>query len=273
MLSVVIPSRNGARLLRRSLPPLLDDLGDLGEIVVVDDGSKDDTTDAVAEAGDDRISLVFRSGPRGFCFAVNRGMREARGDLLLLMNNDVEPEPGALGAMVESAASVTTDVCALAPRILRPDGTDEGGCAVRLRHGLPLVDLEGRGVPYPSGACSLFTRESWERLGGLDSRFAPIYWEDVDLGLRARRMGMRVGRVPGAAVRHQHAATMGSSSESMALRERNRLLLAAQSPLPDGWRFRFRLWLPVHLLLARITGNRPFLEGYRQYRRLLREGS
>ncbi|MGM0628672.1 MAG: glycosyltransferase family 2 protein [Candidatus Fermentibacterota bacterium] len=272
MLSVVIPSRNGARLLRRFLPPLLDDLGDLGEVVVVDDGSEDDTAAAVAGAGDGRVGLVRRSGPNGFCYAVNRGMEEAGGDLLLLLNNDVEPEPGALASLVDAAGTATPDVCALVPRILRPDGTDEGGCSVRLRRGLPLVDLEGRGVPYPSGACSLFTRRSWERLGGLDSRFAPIYWEDVDLGLRARRMGMRVARVPGAAVRHQHAATMGQSPDSLALRERNRLLLAAGSPLPDGWRLRFRLWLPVHVLMARLAGNRPFLEGYREYRRLAEEG-
>ncbi|MFO7949241.1 MAG: glycosyltransferase, partial [Candidatus Fermentibacteraceae bacterium] len=170
MLSVVIPSRNGARLLRRFLPPLLDDLGDLGEVVVVDDGSEDDTAAAVAGAGDGRVGLVRRSGPNGFCYAVNRGMEEAGGDLLLLLNNDVEPEPGALASLVDAAGTATPDVCALVPRILRPDGTDEGGCSVRLRRGLPLVDLEGRGVPYPSGACSLFTRRRAERAAQRDLR-------------------------------------------------------------------------------------------------------
>jgi GT2 family glycosyltransferase len=273
MLSVVIPSRNGAGLLRRFLPAVLADLGEMGEVVVVDDGSVDDTASALEEAGDGRVRRVVRSGPNGFCYAVNRGMREARGDLLLLLNNDVEPLPGALRAMVEAADRTPSDVCALVPAILRPDGRDEGGCSVRLRRGLPLVNLDGRGVPYPSGACSLFPRDRWEALGGLDSRFAPIYWEDVDLGLRAGRMGLKVARIPGVSVRHQHAATMGSSSGSMALRERNRLLLAATSPLPDGWRRRFRLWLPVHLLVARLRGNRAFLEGYRRYKKLMEGGS
>ncbi len=270
MLSVVIPSRNGARLLRRFLPEVLAELGDMGEVVVVDDGSSDDTAAALREAGDSRVRAFVRSGPNGFCYAVNLGMREARGRLLLLLNNDVEPAPGALRAMAEAGGRAPPDVCAVVPRILRPDGSDEGGCSIRLRRGLPLVDLQGRGVPYPSGACSLFTRDAWKSLGGLDPRFAPIYWEDVDLGLRARRQGMRVARLPGAAVHHQHAATMGSSPASSALRERNRFLLAALSPLPAGWRLRFRLWLPLHLMAARLTANRPFLEGYRRYRRAVK---
>jgi hypothetical protein len=82
---------------------------------------------------------------------------------------------------------------------------------------------------------------------------------------------MRLARVPGATVRHQHAATMGSSPSSLSLRERNRMVLAATSPVPAGWRAMFRLWLPVHLLLARLRGNRPFLEGYRRYRERMEE--
>lgn len=267
MLSVVIPSRDGASLLRRYLPSVLGELSDLGEVVVVDDGSSDDTEEALRELADSRLRRIRRRGENGFCYAVNRGMDEARGELLLLLNNDVEPVPGCFGALVEAGSRASGDIAAIVPEILRPNGRDEGGCVVRMRRGLPVTALSGPGVPYPSGAASLFTADSWRRLGGMSSRFAPIYWEDVDIGLRGLSMGLRVVRVPGASVRHQHAATMGSSLASQALRERNRMILAATSPVPGGWRASFRIWLPFHLISARLAGNRAFLMGYSQFRR------
>ena len=273
MLSVVIPSRNGAALLRRYLPPVLRESRGLGEVVVVDDGSTDDTGQVLSEFDYRNLRRVSRAGgPNGFCYTVNRGMEEAEGDLLLLLNNDVEPERGAFRALVRAAEQADERTYALVPSIVRPDGTEEGGCVVRMTRGLPRTSMSGPGIPYPSGACSLFPRRAWERLGGLSTRFAPIYWEDVDLGLRAREMGMRLARVPGSVVNHQHAATMGRTLESEILRERNRLLLADTSPLPAGWRAMFRLWLPYHLLMAGLRGNRAFRGGYRQWRAMECEG-
>ena len=158
-MSVVIPSRNGLELLRICIPALL--RGGLPletEIVVVDDCSSDSTVEQ-GSGEFPEVRFITRTGEPGFCHAVNLGMLEAEGEALLLMNNDVIPEKGALEALLMGLASSPGYFCAAVPAVLRPDGTDEGSPVFRFRRGLAITSLDGPGVPYPSGACSLWRRQ------------------------------------------------------------------------------------------------------------------
>lgn len=160
--SVVIPSRNGLQLLLRQLPILFRDDGI--EIIVVDDCSKDGTGEALRSAFPE-VRLLARTGTPGFCHAVNLGMKAATREFLLLLNNDVAPEPGCLSGMENFLKGSPADLAVVVPVITRPDGTDDGALEWGFRHGLAFTG-RAAGSPYPSGACALWRRSAWSSLGG-----------------------------------------------------------------------------------------------------------
>lgn len=263
-MSVVIPSRNGLELLKRQLPVLLEDAGI--EVVVVDDCSSDGSTLALRKTFPS-LKVLTRNENPGFCHAVNAGMEAASSDLLMLLNNDVTPEPGCFEGMARWLSDAPSCVAVAVPGIMRPDGTDDGAMEWGFRRGLAFT-APGAGHPYPSGACALWRRSAWFSLGGLSARYSPIYWEDADMGERMTRSGMTMARYEGPGVLHEHAATMGTSTESETLRERNRFLFMGSWCSSPGMRARTRAWLPVHLALARLKGNSAFVGGYEQYLRI-----
>lgn len=262
-MSVVIPSRNGLHFLRRQLPVLLED--ERLEVVVVDDCSSDNSSDTLRKAFPG-LKVLTRVENPGFCHAVNTGMEAASTDFLMLLNNDVTPEPGCFEGMARLLSSAPSTVAVAVPRITRPDGTDDGAMEWGFRRGLAFTG-PGAGHPYPSGACALWRRNAWFTLGGLSTRYAPIYWEDTDLGARMDSYGLHMARYEGPGVLHDHAATMGRNPDSDIIRERNRFFFMESWCSTPGMRALTRAWLPVHLASARLGGRSAFIKGYSQYLR------
>jgi O-antigen biosynthesis protein len=254
--SIVIPSRNGLEILKRCLPPLLSQAGGW-EVIVSDDGSSDGTS-VEGAARFPGVRFLPRTGEPGFCYAVNEGMASARGDVLLLLNNDVIPEPGALESLAGVLADAPGEVFAAVPHIERAGLGDEGGMVFAFRHGLAVTAPSGPGRIYPSGACTLFRRSGWRELGGLDERYAPIYWEDADLGARAARAGLGIIRAPCSRWVHEHAATMGSRLSVRRLRERNRFVFMQAHFGGAARRLSTLSWLPVHVISAVVRGRFEF---------------
>lgn len=262
--SAVIPSRNGMELLRKQLPLLLSEAG--LEIIVVDDCSDDGSEEAIRSEFPS-VTVLARSEDPGFCHAVNLGMKAASSELLLLLNNDVIPEPGCIRGLADWLARSDPETVSAVPVIRRPDGTDDGGVEWGFRRGLAFTGINA-GQPYPSGACALWRSWAWSSLAGLSVNYAPIYWEDADMGARMRQAGMRMTRFPGPGARHDHAATMGSSPASMILRERNRFVFMASWCSSHSMRAATAAWMPIHLAKAGIAGNMAFILGFREFRRM-----
>ncbi|OPL17729.1 MAG: hypothetical protein AVO35_08680 [Candidatus Aegiribacteria sp. MLS_C] len=270
LLSVVIPSRDGLSILRSYLPAVLRETEAAGgEVIVVDDCSSDGTTDSLFRDFPS-VRTFTRTGGPGFPMAVNEGMRMAEGDFLLLLNNDTVPEEGSFEALLRELGSSPADVAAAVPSIPRPDGTDDGAFQWAFRRGLAVTGQDIGGEPYPSGACSLWRREAWEALGGLNGSYAPIYWEDADMGARMTRSGYQMIRCPEISVAHHHASTMGSGAGTSILRERNRFIFMDLNCTDRAMLSARGRWLPAHLTKAILTGNRAFVRGYLAYRSLRR---
>ena len=263
-LSVVIPSRNGGDILLRYLPGIIRETqGCGGEVIVVDDASSDNTRE-VLERNFPGVKVLRRSSPSGFPVSVNAGMDVASGGNLLVLNNDTEPVKGSFILLLAALEEADSNVAAAVPAIPRPDGTDDSLIKWGVHRGLAVTGEILHGYSYPSGACALWRREVWKELGGMDESYTPIYWEDADLGARMRNNGYGMIRVPKAVVRHMHASTMGSSSKTLALRERNRFLFMKKQGIRPG------LWLPLHILSSILRGNTVFLRGYTDYLRMER---
>lgn len=181
------------------------------ELVVVDNGAKA----PLPSLG--RARLVRPGSNVGFAGGANLGASVARAPLLLLLNPDACPEPGALASLLAGFAAYP-DAAGLAPRLVGTDGASQAAWQLRalprpgqlLAHalfrdatrGATAEPPEGTPVAQPAAAALALRRGVWERLGGLDPGFHPAWFEDVDLARRLAAAGEVVRYWPAATFRH-----------------------------------------------------------------------
>ncbi|MFZ0179616.1 MAG: glycosyltransferase family 2 protein [Candidatus Dormiibacterota bacterium] len=219
------------------------------ELVIVDNASTDGTLDQLTQV---RGARVLRN-PRnlGFGPATNQGAAMARGRYLLLLNSDAWVRPGWLEPLIDVADS-DPGVAAVASKLLYPDGRlQEAGSIVwrdaRVRQygdgdlpNRPEYNFR-RTVDYASAACLLVRRSAFIAVGGFDPRFAPVYFEDVDLCLALAAGPGRVVYQPRSIVEHVRGASSSGGVQSTRI-ERNRRRLRARWRAvldrrpPESWR-------------------------------------
>jgi GT2 family glycosyltransferase len=223
VLSIVIVSFNARTDLQACLlslkkgPPALEH-----EIVVVDNASADGSPDAAERIPGVRVVRMARNA--GFAAANNAGIRETRGDLLLLLNSDTLVPPGALDRLVERFLAVA-GVGVAGPRLVDADGRAElsfGGMMSPLnefrqqRRTPAWIEAATRReqlVDWVSGACLLVRRADADAAGLLDERFF-LYTEDVDFCHAVRRLGRTVLFTPAAEITHLRGRSRASQPEA-----------------------------------------------------------
>ncbi|MEN1972688.1 glycosyltransferase [Luteimonas sp. MJ204] len=194
------------------------------EVIVVDDGSGDETPDLLPRI--DGLRYHRRAGNGGFIAACNDGAALARGDVLVLLNNDTVPQPGWLDALL-ATFDTHPGTGLVGAQLLYPDGRlQEAGGVVFAdgsawnygRFGDPADPRHAyvRDVDYASGAAIAIPRQLFLDLGGFDTRYAPAYYEDTDLAFAVRAAGRRVLYQPAARVVHDEGATSGTDTASGA---------------------------------------------------------
>ena len=220
-LSVVIVNWNGLRYLPECLGALLPQLPPGGEVVLVDNGSTDGSA-AWARQAHPAVRVVALPENLGFAGGTNAGLRAARGELLLLLNNDAFVEPGFIAALLEAMERCAAIGAAGAVLLFahRPDIVAAAGIRVRrdgvahdLWAGWAAADLPAAPQPImgPSGGAALYRRSLLEDVGLLEPEFFS-YLEDADLAWRALLRGWRSVVVPRARARHVYSATAGQGS-------------------------------------------------------------
>jgi GT2 family glycosyltransferase len=169
----------------------------------------------------------------GLAGAGNRGRAMARGELLVLLHDDAEIEPGWLEALVETA-DAHPEAGAVGGKVLFPDGRLQNAGMILWRNGCTSEPWVGE-APEPAtfdrlravdycGTSSLLVRAAvWDAVGGLDERFYPVYYVDVDLAMAIRRLGLAVLYQPGSRIRH-HQGASGVLRFRRFVTERNRML-------------------------------------------------
>ena len=240
---MVIVNYNRSALLHACLVSLMQQEEIRFEVVLVDNGSTDDSVQMALEkfAGNGRFQLrVIRNKTNlGFCEANNQGIRVATGEFIALLNNDAEANPDWLREMwCELAAR--PDFGMAASKILvyeDPTRIDKAGHLIYL-------DGQNRGrgsgekdrgqydrveeILWPDGCAAMYRKAMLDEIGLFDEDLF-AYGDDAELGLRARIAGWRCIYVPTAVVRHHRGATLGvRSSRRLELIERNRVLLAVK---------------------------------------------
>ena len=240
--AAVIPTWNRRDLLATLLQNLAQQIRPFEEIIVIDNGSEDDSTQLAADAG----ARVLKMGSNlGFAAAVNRGIEAADAEWVAILNNDVTLEPGWLMELLDAAAQ--EDIWFATGKILQAanhhvvDGTfDEisrGGCASRCGSGKPdgPVWNQKQRIRVAPMTAAIFRRELFRDLGGLDETFGS-YMEDVDFGLRCALAGRGGMFVPSAVAYHRGSATLGEWNKDTVQRiARNQILLSAKHFCGQPW--------------------------------------
>lgn len=221
--SVIVLTYNTRDLVLRCLEAFYDRALALGwQIIVVDNGSTDDTARVIPEQFPE-VELIRSERNLGFAGGNNLGLRRARGRVIVLMNGDVRASAEVLGAAADTLIA-QPDWGALSPRLVTPDGTPQpfafgkdpapGYLLLRgLKAILGLGPMHRWGVEHPvevdwvSGACMLVRQEMVEQVGLLDERFF-LYFEDNDWCLRMRKAGWRVVYDPRFSVVHFGGASL-----------------------------------------------------------------
>jgi GT2 family glycosyltransferase len=233
LVSIVIPVHNGWELTHACLRSLAAESSKVPyEVIVVDDASTDETLRRLENIDGIHILHLDRNG--GFLHAVNTGAGAAGGDFLVLLNNDVEVQPGWLDALVATAES-DSNIGVVGARLVYPDGLlQEAGAIIwsnatgwnygRYQDSKNPSFSFRRDVDYCSGACLLVRNDLWQKVGGFDARFAPAYYEDADLAFSARALGYRVVYEPKSVVIHKEGSSYGTdeSTTKTSLMETNR---------------------------------------------------
>jgi GT2 family glycosyltransferase len=233
-ITAIVPVWNGRELLERLLASLEAQTEPAAELLVVDNGSTDGAPE-LARAHGARVIPMGRNA--GFAAAVNRGIRESRGEWIAVLNSDVELAPDYFARLLAAGSAggwFATGKILAAGSGNRIDATFDalcrGGAAWRVGNG--RADGPEFSVASPIWSApwtaALFRTELFQRVGLLEESFES-YLEDVDFGLRCAAQGLAGRYVPEALAWHRGSATLGRwHPETVRRIARNQLLLLAR---------------------------------------------
>lgn len=221
--SIVIPVHNKFHVTYHCLASLLLAKNSASfEVILVDDGSSDLTIDASSIVKN--VKIVRNEEALGFVHACNRGARSARGQYVVMLNNDTEVTPRWLDELLW--AFETFDRVGMAgAKLIYPDGRLQEAGGIVWSSGDPwnygrLANPHdprfnyARQVDYLSGACVMLPRPLWEEIGGFDEAYAPAYFEDTDLAFQVRDRGFKTVYVPFSKVIHYEGVSNGKDVSS-----------------------------------------------------------
>lgn len=244
LVSVIVPTRDAVQLLRQCVESVLDktDYSNF-EILVVDNGSRDAEALAYLAELRDRPQVRVLRWDRPFNFSAinNFAAGEAKGQVLCLLNNDTEViTPDWLTELVSQLAQPGVGV--VGAKLFYPDGRVQhagdtvgpGGCANHLHQFIAGDDpgycnraIVAQELSAVTAACMVTWRDLYLQLGGLNERWLPVAFNDVDYCLRVRRAGYKVVFTPHARLYHHESVSRGKDR---------------------GWRKEFRAWREVRYM-------------------------
>ncbi|HTQ98640.1 MAG TPA: glycosyltransferase [Candidatus Acidoferrum sp.] len=223
LVSIVIPVFNKIGFTFHCLAAVRANSGKVPyEVIVVDDCSTDDTAQVLANIGGLRV--LRNETNSGFIRTCNAGADAARGEFVLLLNNDTEPQPGWLDALVETFRD-KPDCGMVGAKLLFADGSLQEAGGIVWRDGSAWNYGRGddpnkpeysylRAADYCSGAVLMLRTTDFRALGQFDLHYLPAYYEDTDLAFQVRKAGKQVYYQPLAQVIHFEGITNGTDTGS-----------------------------------------------------------
>ncbi len=291
-ISIVIPNYNGAKLLEKNLPKVLEAVSSYkkgkAEIIIVDDASTDASASVISnfKFQISNLRLITNEKNLGFSSTVNNGVRKATGDVVILLNTDVYPQGNFLEPLLKrfvddplTHSRVSGQASSGEPSVFAVgclDKSVEEGKIVERGRGLGewrrgfLIHRRGEvnktNTLWVSCGSGAFKKAIWDKLGGLNELYNPFYWEDIDLSYRALKSGYKIFFEPKSIVFHEHEKgaikEKYTSSQIKTIAYRNQFIFVRENATDINLKFMHLIWLPYHFLKALLRRDLPFFIGY-----------
>lgn len=226
-ISIIVTNWNGKKLLEKNLEAIIKLSPEAEEIIFTDDASQDDSVEYVKKLQKKykKLKIIHHQKNQGFGENSNYAVKQAKGDLVVLLNNDIYPHPKYITNSLKHFEDSNVFGVGFAElghenwaRIFWKDGY--------LQHEPGTDNKKPHISGWVSGGSSIIRKSLFEKLGGFDAVYQPFYSEDLDLGYRAWKSGYTLLWEPTSVVEHHHETTMSRFSVNFLnyVKERNRLL-------------------------------------------------
>ena len=278
--SIIIPNFNGKELMAQNLPVLFSEIqrsspGFQHEVIVVDDGSTDGSQEFIRK-NFPSCKLVVLDKNYGFAHAVNAGVKEARGEIVYLLNSDIKVCAGFLEPIV--AHFTQKDVFAVSshepdePQDILNSDKKMGIPLVKFKYGIfwywyEMIKIRPEAIELycVSGGHTAYDKEKFLSLGGFDTLFRPFYAEDGDICWRAWKMGWKVLYEPKSIVQHARQGTIGryySQRQIQTIHWKNRFLMVWKALDSKLLIMKLFLFAIPNLLVNLFIGKKEFILGF-----------
>ncbi|HPF73403.1 MAG TPA: glycosyltransferase family 2 protein [Xanthomonadaceae bacterium] len=260
LVTVCIANYNGEMILADCVDSLLNQAGAIDmEIIIHDDASTDTSVDLIREKYP-QVKLITSHENVGFCIANNRMVATAKGEFILLLNNDAALFSDAISSLVEFATKEDGKGILTLPQYdwESEELVDRGSVLDPFLNAVPNRSRDYHSVAYVIGACLWTPKSLWEQIGGFPPWLESI-GEDIFLCLAARLAGFPVMVVPASGYRHRQGHSFGGNRigdrirttyRRRGLSERNRLcVLLCCTP---GWWV--VPWTILHITVIALEG-------------------
>jgi len=269
--SVIIPSFNGRSLLEKHLPAVLTALNywqkQGWEIIVVDDASEDNSIEFLKRKFP-QIKIVIHRKNLRFAGACNSGVKRAKGEIVLLLNNDVSPQKDFLFPLLEKFKEKNIFAVGCLEKEPGKEKTFGRG-EMFFERGLALhrraENQTELTTDWVSGGSGAFNRRKWLVLGGMDRLFRPAYEEDRDLSYRALKRGFKVLFCSESIVFHHHETTNQKALGEKTMRlssYKNQFLFVWKNITDFDYLIKHLFWLPYHLIIGGIKTKGEIVFGF-----------
>lgn len=277
-ISVIIPNYNGADLLAKNLPKVIEELKrypeHLLEIIISDDGSTDKSRETIENiikryAGQVKIRQI-NNKHQGFSTTVNEGVKIAEGELIILLNTDVYPKENFLNPLLSQFQDKNIFAVGMMDESIentnivrrgRGEGYWHKGFVLHKRGEINKTDTF-----WVAGGSGIFRKSVWLKLSGFSQIYNPFYWEDIDLSYRAQKSGYKIVFEPESVVVHEHAIGAIKKTTSpftiKLVSYRNQFIFIWKNITDTDLLISHFLWLPIHFLQQLLKGDFAFHLGF-----------
>jgi len=248
--SIVITNWNGLSLLQKNLPVIAKNGRLAKEIIVADDASTDASLRYLSEfqKNEPRLKIISHRRNLGFGANTNHAVSQAKGDLVVILNNDILPSVDFFKPALKHFQNPKVFGVGFAEK------NNENYGKIYWKNGylqhLPGISHSTHISGWLSGGSSIVRKQLFLKFGGFDPVYSPFYFEDLDLGYRAWKSGYQLLWEPQCQVEHRHESTMSKFSKRLLdyVKERNRLLVVWRN-ITDPWlRFQNKLFSNLRIL-------------------------
>lgn len=225
-ISVIVTNWNGLKLLKKFLENVILNSPEANEIILADDASTDKSLIYVKKLQKkySKLKILTHKKNIGFSRNSNQAAKKAMGDLIVFLNNDINPHRG----YIKNSLKHFRDSKVIGVGFSELGHENYGSIYwkngyIQLR---PGYSKKTHISAWVSGGSSIIRKDYFLKLGGFDNVYEPFYFEDFDFGFRAWRSGYKLLWEPGSIVEHKHESTTSKFSKRLLIyvKERNHLI-------------------------------------------------